>query len=68
MVEGHQRGDGRRKADRYCVIAELKKKRAFRKFSYRGIDLDEYVAIRSPSDTPYVHEMDRAVAFAEMAA
>lgn len=50
------------------MIAELKKKRAFRKFSYRGIDLDEYVAIRSPSDTPYVHEMDRAVAFAEMAA
>lgn len=23
--------------------AELKKKRAFRKFSYRGIDLDQYV-------------------------
>jgi hypothetical protein len=25
-------------------IIELKKKRAFRKFSYRGIDLDQYVA------------------------
>ena len=24
--------------------AELKKRRAFRKFSYRGIDLDQYVA------------------------
>lgn len=24
--------------------AELKKKRTFRKFSYRGIDLDQYVA------------------------
>lgn len=30
--------------------AELKKRRAFRKFSYRGIDLDKYVArsARSP--------------------
>lgn len=24
--------------------AELKRKRTFRKFSYRGIDLDQYVA------------------------
>jgi len=26
------------------LTIELKKKRAFRKFSYRGIDLDQYVA------------------------
>lgn len=25
------------------IITELKKKRAFRKFSYRGVDLDQYV-------------------------
>lgn len=25
------------------AAAELKKKRTFRKFSYRGIDLDQYV-------------------------
>jgi hypothetical protein len=30
------------------AAAELKKKRAFRKFSYRGIDLDQYVAKHSP--------------------
>ena len=24
-------------------MTELKKKRAFRKFSYRGVDLDQYV-------------------------
>lgn len=29
----------------YSPIAELKKKRTFRKFSYRGIDLDQYVRI-----------------------
>jgi len=27
---------------------ELKKKRAFRKFSYRGIDLDQYAPIKAP--------------------
>lgn len=26
------------------AAAEMKKKRTFRKFSYRGIDLDQYVA------------------------
>lgn len=31
--------------------AELKKRRAFRKFSYRGIDLDKYVAPNAPSPT-----------------
>lgn len=30
-------------ADENLSILELKKKRAFRKFSYRGIDLDQYV-------------------------
>lgn len=30
-------------------ITELKKKRTFRKFSYRGIDLDQYVQPRSHS-------------------
>lgn len=30
-------------ADQEFLISELKKKRAFRKFSYRGIDLDQYV-------------------------
>lgn len=28
--------------------AEIKKRRAFRKFSYRGIDLDQYVAPGRP--------------------
>ncbi len=34
--------------------AELKKKRTFRKFSYRGIDLDQYVFLppKQQSDTP----------------
>ena len=32
--------------------AELKKKRTFRKFSYRGIDLDQYAAAPSLSSTP----------------
>lgn len=31
------------KADGKWHDLELKKKRTFRKFSYRGIDLDEYV-------------------------
>lgn len=30
------------------IITELKKKRAFRKFSYRGVDLDQYVC--SPTE------------------
>jgi hypothetical protein len=29
------------------LSTELKKKRAFRKFSYRGIDLDQYVEFHS---------------------
>lgn len=32
------------------AAAELKKKRTFRKFSYRGIDLDQYVAKFTPLD------------------
>jgi len=33
-------------ADEYDAVeaAEIKKKRAFRKFSYRGIDLDQYAS------------------------
>lgn len=34
------------------AAAELKKKRTFRKFSYRGIDLDQYVAKFSPPPPP----------------
>jgi hypothetical protein len=34
------------------AAAELKKKRAFRKFSYRGIDLDQYVANYTPPPRP----------------
>jgi hypothetical protein len=29
--------------------AEIKRKRTFRKFSYRGIDLDAYVSLLSPT-------------------
>lgn len=32
------------------AAAEIKKKRTFRKFSYRGIDLDQYVAKYTPLD------------------
>ena len=31
------------------VFTELKKKRAFRKFSYRGVDLDQYVSLDTAS-------------------
>ena len=42
---------GKAEQERHCIvgltlhswITELKKKRTFRKFSYRGIDLDQYV-------------------------
>jgi hypothetical protein len=40
-VDGPQRGAGRRIWANTWVVTELKRKRAFRKFSYRGIDLDE---------------------------
>lgn len=32
-------------ADKMFRNAELKKKRTFRKFSYRGIDLDQYAPL-----------------------
>lgn len=33
-------------ADRVFLLIELKRKRAFKKFTYRGIDLDQYVQTR----------------------
>lgn len=41
------------------AAAELKKKRTFRKFSYRGIDLDQYVAKHHPSTNPHLHPPKR---------
>ncbi|KAL8865463.1 MAG: hypothetical protein Q9174_006870 [Haloplaca sp. 1 TL-2023] len=44
--------------------AELKKKRTFRKFSYRGIDLDQYIPLISPIPfeinrvtNPFIHRL-----------
>jgi len=34
------------------VSSELKKKRSFRKFSYRGIELDQCVYLRTNQDPP----------------
>ena len=39
--------------------AELKKKRAFRKFSYRGIDLEAYVALTTYLPLVYSIETGR---------
>lgn len=39
--------NGKSSADKPVSPTELKKKRAFRKFSYRGIDLDQYVPFPS---------------------
>jgi len=38
--------------------AEIKKKRTFRKFSYRGIDLDAYVPL-PPLAAAQLHEFSR---------
>lgn len=40
--------------------AELKKKRTFRKFSYRGIDLDQYVLVQHSTT---IHSIDAAVLY-----
>lgn len=37
--------------------AELKKKRTFRKFSYRGVDLDQYVANPPPCSADAIQSL-----------
>ena len=36
-------------------VTELKKKRAFRKFSYRGIDLDQYAGVTLKAHDDHTH-------------
>ena len=37
------------------TATELKKRRAFRKFSYRGIDLDQYASLTLEAHNDHTH-------------
>ncbi|ODH39822.1 40S ribosomal protein S15 [Paracoccidioides brasiliensis] len=43
----------------FCLESEIKKKRAFRKFSYRGIDLDQLLDLSSEQLRDVVHARAR---------